>query len=141
MARVTPQEYAEKWGRRLKGSTEDIRRGVSRVTEAPGAAAAKAADRYASGVADAVTSGRWQSRVAAVSVSEWQAKTIQKGVQRIGQGVDSALPAQTEMATKLLADVDASAAKANAMPKGTIEDSIARMSTFAREMHQRSRGR
>lgn len=141
MARVSPQEYAEKWGRRLKGSTEDIRRGVSRVTEAPGVAAAKAADRYASGVADAVTSGRWQQRVGAVSTEEWKTKTIQKGVARIGQGVDSAMVSQADMATKLLADVDAAASKANAMPKGTIEDSIARMSTFAREMHQRSRSR
>jgi hypothetical protein len=58
-------------------------------------------------------------------------------VARIAVGVDSALPHQAAMAEKLLADVDAAASAARRLPKGTIEDSINRMSTYAREMNKR----
>ncbi len=33
--RLTPEEIAEKQARRLKGSLEDIRRGIDRVTVSP----------------------------------------------------------------------------------------------------------
>jgi len=39
MPKLTPAEYAEKHARRLKASTEDIRKGVAKVTEAPTAKA------------------------------------------------------------------------------------------------------
>jgi len=41
MAKVTEAEFVEKWARRLKGATEDMRRGADRVTEAPGEASEK----------------------------------------------------------------------------------------------------
>ena len=40
MAKVTPQEFAEKWARRTQGATQDYIRGIDRVTEAPGVKAA-----------------------------------------------------------------------------------------------------
>jgi len=40
MARVNASEYAEKWGRRTKVATEDYRKGVERVSQAPGEKAA-----------------------------------------------------------------------------------------------------
>ena len=136
MAKVTPEEYAEKWGRRLKGSTEDIRRGVERVTVAPGIEAAKAAERMLAKLTEAVQSGMWANQVSKVSLDEWKEAFNVKGLARIAAGVDAASGKQVAMATKLLAAVDAAAAKANAMPKGTIEDSINRMSTYVREMNK-----
>lgn len=136
MAKVTPEEYAEKWSRRLKGSTEDIRRGIDRVTVAPGISAAKAADRMLAAVTEAVSSGRWADAVAKVPLDEWKDSFEKKGLGRIAAGVDAATPKQAAMAAKLLAAVDAAAAKANALPKGTIEDSINRMATYVREMNK-----
>lgn len=136
MAKVTPEEYAEKWGRRMKGSTEDIRRGVEKVTTAPGVAAAKAQILMLQKLTEAINSGLWAARVSAISLEDWKKAFTDLGINRISAGVDAALPKQAAMASKLLAAVDSAAAKANAMPKGTIEDSINRMTTYVREMHK-----
>jgi len=137
MAKVTPQEYAEKWGRRLKGSTEDIRRGVRRVDEAPGQAAARAVDLMKQKLLEAIEDGTWAARVAGVSLDEWRQAIETKGLQRLASGVDAAQPRQADMARELLAAVDEAAGIARRLPKGTIEDSINRMATFAREMNRR----
>jgi len=137
MARVTAEEYAEKWGRRLKASTEDVRRGIDRVDHAPGLQAARAQELMETRLMEAINSGMWAKQVAGVSLDEWKTAFLTKGVPRIAAGVDAAHNKQVDMAQDLLAAVDAASAKANALPKGTIEDSINRMSTFAREMHSR----
>lgn len=134
MAKVTAQEYAEKWKRRLSGAQEDIRRGVSKVTQSPGAQAAQAQDRMLSGVTDAVTSGRWARNVGAVSTEQWKQATLDKGLPRIASGAQAAESKMARVAATLLPAVDAAAAKARAMPKGTIEDSVNRAASFMRDM-------
>lgn len=136
MAKVTAQEYAEKWGRRLSAATEDIRRGVEKVSVAPGEAAAAAQDAMLANVVESINSGLWAKRVREVSLPEWKAATLDKGIPRIASGVQAAQPKVARMAVDLLAAVDASAAEANALPKGTLEDSINRMVTFTRAMHR-----
>ena len=138
MAKVTPTEYAEKWARRLQGATEDIRRGVTKVTTAPGESAAAQQDALLANFADSVNSGLWARRVRGVSLQEWQAATIDKGIGRIPAGVTAAQPKMAAMAAELLPAVDAAAEAARALPKGSIEQSIARMTTFVREMHRRA---
>ena len=137
MSKVTAEEYAEKWGRRLKGATEDIRRGVDRVSEAPGIAAARQADLMLQKLTEAISSGKWANQVAAVSLEEWKTAIKDKGIARIAAGVDAATPKQREMAQRLLAAVDESVAIVNRTPRGSLEDNIQRMTTFAREMNQR----
>lgn len=141
MARVTPQEYAEKWKRRLSGATEDIRRGVSKVTQSPGAAAAAAEDRMLAGVTDSVTSGRWARKVGAVTLEQWKTAATEKGIPRIASGATAAESKMARTAQTLLPAVDEAAAAARAMPKGTIEDSIARAGEYMRRMRAyRDRG-
>ena len=137
MARVSPTEYAEKWARRLKGSSEDIRRGISRVTEAPGVAAAKQKELMKTNINRALDDGTWERNVAAVPLEEWKKKATDKGIARIGVGVDSAQTSQVQMAEKLLAAVDATVAEVNQTPRGDLEANITRMTTFARGMAKR----
>lgn len=135
MAKVTAAEYAEKHARRLKGSLEDIRRGISRTAEAPGQAAVRQKEKMRQNVNAALDDGTWERRTAGVSLQEWQKAASEKGVARISQGIDAVQGKQVAMAERLLAAVDAAAAEVNLMPKVTIEDSIARMETFVRRMH------
>ena len=135
MARVNASEYAEKWGRRTKVATEDYRKGVERVSQAPGEKAAAQAALFAQKVAEAVASGKWQRSVAGVSLQDWKTAALQKGAGRIAAGVDGASKKQVAMAEKLLANVDRAVAAANQTPRGSIEDNINRMVTFARTMH------
>ncbi len=138
MARVTAQEYTEKWGRRLKQSTEDIRRGINRVTEAPGEAAARQVATMKANLNRAIDDGTWAAQVRAVPLQAWKDAAGKKGVDRIAAGVDGALPSQQQMAEKLLANVDAAVAEANRTPRGSLEDNITRMTTFVRGMASRS---
>lgn len=134
LAKLTPEEYAEKQARNLKNSLPDIRLGIERVSSAPGAAAAAAQSRMKDNLNKAIDDGRWAAKVRGVTLEEWKDKALTKGVDRIGPGIDAARQSQIQMAGRLLAAVDQSAAKARAMPKGTLQDSIARMTTFVTDM-------
>lgn len=134
MARVTAQEFAEKWGRRLKGAGTDIQNGVRRVTEAPGVAAARQANVMLQNLQARVSDGTWARRVAGVSLEDWKTATLTKGVQRIAAGVDGAQAKVSAMAGPLLAAVDTAVAEANRTPRGDIEANITRATTFMRSM-------
>lgn len=134
MARLTADEAAAKWGQRLKASTEDIRRGISRVQRAPGEAAVAKQDKLVAKFQESVASGRWANATRAVSLGEWQQAASEKGVGRIAAGVDSAQPKQAAMYGRLLAAVDSARARVDAMPSTTLEDNINRSATFQREM-------
>lgn len=134
MARLTPEEYASKQARNLKNSLQDIRDGISRTTVAPGRQAVAAQDKMRTKVLEAIDSGLWAQKTGSVTLQEWQDAALNKGVDRIGQGIDAAHDKQVQMATRLLPIVDAAAQKARAMPNNTLQDSIARMTSFVTDM-------
>ena len=136
MARLTPEEYASKQARNLKNSLPDIRSGIERVSTAPGASAAAAQSRMKDNLIRSIDDGRWAAKVRGGSLEEWKTAALTKGVDRIAQGIDQAHDKQVQMAGRLLAAVDSAAQKSNALPKGTIQDSIARMTTFVEDMHK-----
>jgi hypothetical protein len=128
MARTTPQELAAKWAKRTKAATPEYQAGIRRVTEAPGVAAAREADRMVAGVQEAVSSGKWQERVAGVSLGSWQQSAIDKGTQRIAAGVDGAESDMAQFATELLQFEDNLVAQLP--PKGDLAANMARMNQF-----------
>ena len=134
MARVSASEFVDKWGRRTKAATTDYQNGVNKVTEAPGVAAARQAQLMLAKITEALSSGRWADAVSSVPLSAWKDAAIKKGVQRIAAGVDGATPSMASMAQQLLTNIDAAVAEANRTPRGTLEDNINRMVTFARHM-------
>ena len=136
MAKLSAEQYAEKQARNLKNSLPDIRAGIERVSTAPGVAAAAAQTRMKDNLNRAIDDGRWAAKVRGVSLEEWKSAALNKGVDRIAAGIDQAHDKQVQMAGRLLAAVDSSAAKSNAMPRGTIQDSIARMTAFVEDMHK-----
>jgi len=136
MAKLTAEQYAEKQARNLKNSLPDIRSGIERVSSAPGVAAAAAQSRMKDNLNRAIDSGLWASKVRGVTLEEWKDAALNKGVDRIASGIDAARSKQVVMAGRLLSAVDSAAAKSNALPKGTIQDSIARMTSFVESMHQ-----
>jgi len=132
--KVTPEEFSEKWARRLKGATTDIRRGVERVTEAPTAKAAAKVEKMKAKLIEAIESGRWEAALRMIGLDEWKSATLEKGVGRISAGVDRATPKMTKFGSWLLSRIEAAQGKIKDMPDVTLEDSINRMTTFIREM-------
>ena len=132
--RVDAAGFREKHARRLKASEPDIRAGINRVTEAPGAKAAKKADKMRTHLLAKIDDGTWAKNVAGVPLEEWKSKAITKGVPRIAVGIDAAAAKVESFASKLLPAVEAAATKVEAMPDLTLSDMIARSSAFITEM-------
>ncbi len=134
MARVTPQQWLEKWGRKLQASGADITAGVNNVKTAPGQLAAQSADRALAALTEAFTSGRWQNAVAGVSLTDWQNAMKNKGIPRIAQGVTTAQQTRAPEIAALLSAVDNSVAAISNLPKGGLENNIARSTAYMRAM-------
>lgn len=134
MAKVNAQQWLDKWGRRLNAASPDITTGVNAVQTAPGVAAAAASDRMLANLTAAVTSGLWAKRVSGVSLSDWKSSMVNKGIPRIAAGVSQAQKSAAPVIANLLSAVDNAASQANAIPKGGIEQSIARATAFMRAM-------
>jgi len=134
MAKLTAQEFQEKHARRLTASVEDIRRGIDRVTVNPCELAAAKKDKMLANLTAAVTDGRWERGLKRVSLDDWKTKTRDVGVGRIAAGIQAASAKVVAFAEELLPHIDAGQAKLKAMPDITLEDNIARMSSFVRHM-------
>lgn len=111
-----------------------IKNGVNSVTVAPGQAAAAAQDRMLAGVTAAVQSGKWARAVSGVSLQTWQNAMINKGIPRIAQGTAQAVTTKGPQIDTLLANIATAASAANALPKGGLEQGIARATAFMRAM-------
>lgn len=134
MSKVTPAEFTEKHARRLKGSLEDIRRGVANVTEAPTAKAAKSADKMRANLIASIDSGKWARRLNSVSLEDWQKKMTEQGINRIASGIDGAHDKVLAFAEELLPHIDAGKRELANMPNISLEDNIQKMVSFTRHM-------
>ena len=131
---ITPEQFTEKHSRRLKGALEDMRRGVEGVTSAPGAAAAKKADKMRAGIVRSLDDGTWARRVGAVSLEDWKKSMLEKGLNRVAAGVDGSQAKIQAFATQLLAAESTLQAEIAKLPDLTLEDSISRMTSWVRGM-------
>lgn len=138
MAKVNSQQWLDKWSRRLQAAGPDIQTGVQRVTQAPGIAAAAAAPTMLANLTTSVQSGAWAARVSAVPLSTWQQSMIQKGIPRLATGVAQATATKGSAITAFLSAVDAAVADTNTLPRGGLEQNIARSAAFQRSMSARA---
>jgi len=132
--RITPEEYAAKHARRLTAAIEDIRTGLTRVTESPTAQAAAKSEKMLAELTRAVQSGKWAARLRSVSLEQWRTAAIEKGLPRIAAGVAGAREKMVDFGTQLFAFENTLLTRIYAMPDLTVEDAINRCSTWIREM-------
>lgn len=134
MAMKNPQDVASKWSRNLSGAGDSIRAGVNAVTVAPTQLAAKQSDAFLNGVQASVMSGKWQRGLQRVTLGDWQAATINKGLPRIAQGAVSGKPKVEAFMTEFLPFVDSAKRGLDAIPRGSLEQNIQRATQFMRQM-------
>ncbi len=134
--RLTPEQYRKKHAARLKASIEDMRAGIERVTEAPGAKAAANADKWHARISEANTREKWQRRVGAVPLDEWKTAMTEKGLPRVAGGIDGAAQKVEDFAAQLFEHQNRLLAEVERMPDLTLEDSISRASAWIRGMSQ-----
>lgn len=136
MAKVTPEEYADKLVRRLSGAMADIAAGVQKVTEAPTAKAAAKQEKMLQRLTAKVQDGTWANRLRAVTLEQWRDKMLNVGVPRISAGIEANRAKVAEFARQLLAYQDNLQNKIKSMPDLTLEQNIQRMTEWVKGMAQ-----
>ena len=134
MAKLTPEQFAEKHNRRTKAALEDMKAGVEAVTEAPTEKAAAKQEKMRQRLLEALESGKWANGLKRVSLEEWKQKMLELGLNRVATGLDANKKKVEEFAAQLLPHIDAGQKLIEKMPDVTLEDSINRMTAFIRHM-------
>lgn len=137
MAKLSPADFAKKWGQRTTNAIPQFKEGVMKVTESPGMKAAARQDAMLAGVQRAVDSGKWARKVAEVPLEQWKQQTANLGGQRISAGVSAVESKMQTFAGRLLPYQDnLKAAIDSRTPRGDFEANINRMTEWARGMHE-----
>lgn len=129
--RGTPESITAKWAARTSGATQQVIEGVARVTQAPGQKAAAQKAVYLANVQ--AKADKWANNVARVSLADWQAATTQ-GAQRIAAGVQAKQGKMQSFMRDFLPHVERVQTRVQAMPRGNMEQNIARMVENVRGM-------
>jgi len=136
MAKLTATEFQEKHARRLTAAVEDVRKGIDRVTENPCEKAAGKEAKMLANLTAAVQDGKWAAGLKRVSLEDWKKKARDVGAGRIAAGINAAKEKVIDFAEQLLPHIDAGKNKIKTMPDITLEDNIARMTSFVRHMSE-----
>lgn len=121
-----PAAVAAEWASRLGGSTQKIKDGIMAVSVSPTESALRQVDAYQQGIARAIADGRYQRGLQSVSLQDWQQAALTKGVARIAQGAAQAKPKMEAFLAQFLPHVEAGKQKLASMPRGSIDQNIAR---------------
>ena len=131
--RKDPSKIADKQISRLSSAVPEIEDGIQAVTESPTAKAADNLDKAKARYVAAIDSGKTAKRLRAVSLQDWQEKTLAK-VTRVAEGVEASRGKIERFHAQRNAAQDRIDATLKTMPTRTLDDSIRRMTTQVREM-------
>lgn len=118
---------AEMWASKMAQSADKYRAGVQAVTTNPMEAAAAAKDRMLAGIQAAVADGRYEAGLRKWTTAAWKQRTATKGGERLASGAREAKEDFARFLTAWLPVAENIKAEVASMPKGTIEDSLARV--------------
>lgn len=134
-ARKTAAQVAAKWGQNLGAATQQMQAGVQGVTTAPTQLAANQAQAYVAGVQQAVASGKWQSKLNAVSLAQWRDAYTKKGIPRVQQAATTDQPKVQAAMGPLLDYVYNLRDQINAsQPRGSLSQNIQRATAMMQGM-------
>lgn len=138
MALGSPQAAAQKWSRNIGSAGASITDGVNRVSESPTAKAAtpQAEQRYLSGVQEAVSSGKRAAALNRVSLGDWKAAMLNKGIPRIASGAAAAQGKMERFLSELYPHIEAGKAALQG-----VDDPRARMNQWFEHMSKFRRNR
>jgi hypothetical protein len=124
---LTPQQVADAWAQGLANATTKMTNSVANLTTSPTSQAAAAVQTWIARLNDPKTQQKWQAKLNAVTLSQWQAAYTQKGIQRVSQGAQVAKNQKmVPFFTKWLPYEAAGQQQVKNMPKATLQDRIAR---------------
>lgn len=135
-AKKSASQVAQKWSANLQAATQSIQQGVNAVTTSPTQLAAANVNGYLQGVQQAVSSGKWQQRLQAVSLNDWKTAMLNKGVPHIQTGAVQGQSKVQQVFGPLLDYVYNVRDQVNAAnPRGSLAQNLQRANAFATAMH------
>ncbi len=134
MPNFDPNSAAQNWVNALQQAAQKATAGAQRVQVSPGQKAAEQAQKWITRVNESAP--KWQRKVGAVTLAEWQAAYINKGVPRIASGAQAAQPAYQQALGPLFQFMANLWQQVDAMPSTTEADRENRMLAWARGMRQ-----
>lgn len=134
MPNFDPNAAAQNWVNALQQASQKATAGAQRVQVSPGQRAAEQAQKYINRVNEALP--KWQRKVGAVTLQQWQAAYIQKGVPRIATGAQAAQADYQQALTPLFQFMQNLWQQVDSMPSATEADRENRMLAWARGMRQ-----
>jgi hypothetical protein len=117
------QSSAARWAQNLAASTQAITDGVNAVTVSPGTLAAKQMEVWAANTM--ASKQKFARNVQAVTLQDWQQAMKDKGIGRIAQGAQAAVPRMAAFLNAFLPHVEAGVR--SLPPRGTLQQNIDRM--------------
>lgn len=136
MPMPSPAQVAQNWQRGMSNSAEKLKQGVQNVTQSPTAKAAMRIDAMVAGVQRAAASGKTAAALNAVSTEDWKKAMLEKGVPRVAAGASAAVPKFQQFMTKFLPWLQSGMSQLESMPRGDLEQNIARANTMMRHNAQ-----
>lgn len=124
--RKDPTTGAQTWATQFQQSGPKYQQGVQAVTQAPGAAAAAASDKWLARVTDPAAKAKFAAKSAAVTLQDWQNAAIQFGVPNLARGASKGQSKMVAFNTKFYPFLSQNMAKVASMPSTTLQDNIAR---------------
>jgi hypothetical protein len=138
---LTPEQIAAKWSRSAQAAGTSYREGVQAVTRSPTAKAAARADAWAAGVQRAAAEGSFQRGLQRVSLEDWKAAAITKGAPRFTSGIQAAEPKFASFMREFTPHLNTVLSELEGMPRGDLEQNLARMNHVARRNAEFRRSR
>lgn len=136
MPKISASDYADKWSRRTKGASEDLRKGIESTTTTPSTEAIKNKEKMKQNLVESIDNGSWEAGLKNYTLEDWKNDMKTKGIPRIAVGVDSAKGDMQDFATQLIAYEASVESQIANMPSMTLEDNIARSVAWQRAMAQ-----
>lgn len=125
MPMLDPTTAADRWEQQASQAGQRYAQGVANTQKDPTALAAAQAQKMLNNVTAAVTSGRWQRRLAEVGQAGWKA-AVQAKQANYGVGITAAKTAYTNGYGQFKNYMDPYLATLETMPKTSLADSVAR---------------
>lgn len=141
MAIPNAGQIATNWRNGMASSGEKLKAGVNAVTESPTAKAARNIDRMVAGVQRAAQSGKTQRALERVSLEDWKKSMLEKGAARVASGAAAAVSKVQDFFQEFIPWLEAGQRKLESMPRGDIEQNIARAVEMMRHNSQFRRTR
>ena len=126
MAQKTPEQIAEKYGRRVAGAGQDYASGVQSPSRDWASATAAAEPRWKASLQEAMSSGAFARGVSAAGSAKWQERAATVGAQRYVAAAPEAAARYAAVAGKVMQAAGAARDAANRLPNTTQEQRLQR---------------